>query len=94
MREEFDAHWRETIADVVRYGQETGEFGAIDATEFAITFSALLDGFAIQIALNDPVVDPARAFQASMRFAADTLGFDWTLTKARPAAAGGRRTKK
>jgi hypothetical protein len=22
VREEFDAHWRQTIADVVRYGQE------------------------------------------------------------------------
>ena len=34
----------------------------LDATEFAITLSALLDGFAIQIALDDPVVDPQRAF--------------------------------
>ena len=43
---------------VVRDGQESGEFEDIDAADFSITFSALLDGFAIQIALDDPVVDP------------------------------------
>ena len=94
VREEFDAHWRQTIADVVRYGQGTGEFGDVDATDFAITLSALLDGFAIQIALNDPVVDPVRAFQAAMNYSAQTLGFEWTPTKARRLPSGPRKTKK
>ena len=31
-------------------------------TSFAITFAALLDGLSIQVALEDPVVDPDRAF--------------------------------
>jgi len=78
VREEFDAHWRETIADIVRGGQASGEFVELDATEFAITLSALLDGLAVQIALDDPVVDPQRAFRATMRFASQTLGFPWT----------------
>jgi AcrR family transcriptional regulator len=77
VREEFDSHWRETIADIVRGGQASGEFIELDATEFAITLSALLDGLAIQIALYDPVVDPQRAFRATMRFASQTLGFPW-----------------
>jgi AcrR family transcriptional regulator len=94
VREEFDAHWRATITDVVRQGQATGEFGDIDATEFSITLSALLDGFAIQIALNDPVVDPVRAFEASMRFAAQSLGFDWKPTKESRPAPRGRKAKK
>jgi AcrR family transcriptional regulator len=94
VREEFDAHWRQTIADVVRYGQGTGEFGDVDATDFAITLSALLDGFAIQIALNDPVVDPMRAFQSAMRYSAQTLGFEWTPAKARRVPSGTRKTKK
>ncbi len=94
VREEFDAHWRQTIADVVRDGQSSGEFGNLDADEFAITLSALLDGFAIQIALEDPVVDPRRAFTASMRFAAQSLGFTWkpknTLDKkGRPKSKSG-----
>jgi len=83
VREEFDSHWRETISGVVRDGQRSGEFGEIDAAEFSVTLSALLDGFAIQIALNDPVVEPRRAFEASMRFAAQSLGFTWKSSKAK-----------
>ena len=39
-------------------GQEAGEFGPVDPADFAVVLSALLDGFAIQIALEDPAVDP------------------------------------
>ncbi|HEY2131009.1 MAG TPA: TetR family transcriptional regulator C-terminal domain-containing protein [Streptosporangiaceae bacterium] len=81
VREEFDAHWRETIASVVREGIATGEFEKVDATRFAITLSALLDGFAIQIALEDPAVDPQLAFRSSMDFAAMTLCFAWKPKK-------------
>jgi AcrR family transcriptional regulator len=91
VREEFDNHWRETIASVVRDGQENGEFGPTDADDFSVTLSALLDGLAIQIALDDPVVDPLRAFEASMRFAAQSLGFPWKSTPSRRSAA---RVKK
>ena len=90
MREEFDNHWRETIAGVVRDGQSNGEFGDTDAADFAVTFSALLDGLAIQIALKDPVVDPMRAFDASMRFAAQCLDFAWSPA---PAKRGGGRIR-
>ena len=37
----------------------------------------LLDGLAIQIALDDPVVGPARAFDLCMQFIAEQLGFEW-----------------
>jgi len=77
VRREFDEHWRRTIADVVRDGQKSGEFSDCDATEFAITLSALLDGFAVQSALADPTVDNDRAFRISMEFASGQLGFDW-----------------
>jgi hypothetical protein len=46
--------------------------------DFAVLFSALLDGLAVQIALADPVVDAQRAYELSMRFAAAQLGFAWT----------------
>jgi hypothetical protein len=36
-----------------------------------------LDGFAVQIALEDPVVDARRAFELSMKLAARELGFSW-----------------
>jgi AcrR family transcriptional regulator len=77
VREEFDEHWRETIRSIVREGQATGEFAEVDVEDFAVAFSALLDGLAIQIALEDPVVDERRAFELSMGLASKELGFSW-----------------
>jgi AcrR family transcriptional regulator len=78
VRRKFDERWRETISSTVLSGQEAGEFStAVDAAEFAVTLSALLDGMAVQIALEDPDVPPARAYDLAMRYAAGQLGFDW-----------------
>src|SRR5215213_6583504 len=46
------------IANVVREGQAAGEFRAVDPEGFALTLGALMDGFAIQLALHDPAVTP------------------------------------
>jgi AcrR family transcriptional regulator len=94
VRREFDEHWRRTISDLVAEGQRDGEFRDVDATDFAIALSALLDGFAVQSALADPVVDSDRAFRLSMRFAANELGFDWAPRRgraSRPKPSGRRR---
>ncbi|HTX62597.1 MAG TPA: TetR family transcriptional regulator C-terminal domain-containing protein [Acidimicrobiales bacterium] len=79
VREQFDEHFRQTIRDIVRLGVDQGEFkGAdVDEDDFSIALSALLDGFAIQIALDDPLVDEHRAFELTMRVAARELGFAW-----------------
>jgi AcrR family transcriptional regulator len=77
LRERDDERWRAMIGSVVREGQEAGEFRDLDPDNFAILLCSLLDGFAIQIALTDPVVDPARAFELCMLFIADQLGFTW-----------------
>jgi AcrR family transcriptional regulator len=55
-RERLDRRWREAIADIVRDGQADGEFGDADADDVALFLSALMDGFAIQLALGDPAV--------------------------------------
>jgi AcrR family transcriptional regulator len=86
VREEFDEHWRETISGIVREGQASGEFSAVDADDFAVSFSATLDGFAVQIALDDPVVDARRAFGLSMRLAARELGFSWSGSANEPVS--------
>jgi AcrR family transcriptional regulator len=90
VRQKFDERWRETIRDLVREGQDAGEFGSVDAEDFAVTLSALLDGLAVPIALEDPEVTPARAFELTMRFAAGQLGFDWQPRR-RARKARGRR---
>lgn len=78
VRQEFDDHWRRTIADLVTDGIGSGEFDKVDAEDFAVALSALIDGFAVQSALSDPVVDGERAFRLSMKFAAAELGFEWS----------------
>jgi AcrR family transcriptional regulator len=55
-RERLDRRWREALADVIREGQATGEFGGDDAEDLALLLGALLDGYAIQLALGDPAV--------------------------------------
>ena len=78
VRQKFDERWRETIIAQVLAGQEAGEFGPVNAGDFAVSLSALLDGLAIQIALGDPSVTTGRAFELSMRFVAGQLGFAWS----------------
>ncbi len=89
VREEFDEHFRQTIRDIIRFGIEQGEFAVVDEDDFAAGFSALLDGFAIQIALDDPVVDARRAFDLAMRIAARELGFAWEAQR----GSGARRNR-
>ena len=78
VRQKFDERWRDLICSLVLAGQEAGEFGPVDPVDFAVLFSALLDGLAVQIALADPAVTTAKAFGLCMRFAAGQLGFTWT----------------
>ena len=85
VRQKFDERWRDLICSLVVAGQEAGEFGPVDPVDFAVLFSALLDGLAVQIALADPAVDVSRAFELAMTFAATQLGFTW-----KPPRAGRR----
>jgi AcrR family transcriptional regulator len=94
-RIELDQRWRDTIAQVVRDGQASGEIGDVDADAFAITFSALIDGLSIQVALQDPVVDPDRAFAIAMAFAARELDVAWRPRRgAQKAAPSGRSRRR
>ena len=87
VRQKFDERWRQLIYSLVVQGQEAGEFGPVDPADFALLLSALMDGLAIQIALSDPSVDEAKAYELTMLFAASQLGFTWT-----PSRGPGRRS--
>jgi AcrR family transcriptional regulator len=89
VRRKFDERWREAIRTIVLAGQEAGEFAQVDPEDFAITLSALLDGMAVQIALEDTDVQPSRAYDLAMRYAAGQLGFEW-----KAAAAQERRSQR
>jgi AcrR family transcriptional regulator len=73
-RADLDGRWREAIAEVVRYGQERGEFGAAEPEGFAALLASLLDGLAVQIALKDKVVTAKRAEELSLAFVERELG--------------------
>lgn len=77
VRRKSDERWREVIVSLVLAGQAAGEFASVDADEFSIFISALLDGLTVQIALDDPVVDPVSAFELCMRYISEHLGFRW-----------------
>jgi AcrR family transcriptional regulator len=87
VRQKFDERWRQLIYSLVVQGQEAGEFGPVDPADFALLLSALMDGLAIQIALGDPSVDEAKAYELTMVFAASQLGFTWTPRR-RPIGRG------
>ncbi len=65
-RAELDARWRSMIMDAVKSAELDTD---IDVRMFALEFSALLDGLSIQVALDDPEVDSAVAYDIAMRFA-------------------------
>ena len=96
VRRSSDERWREVLVSLVREGQEAGEFISVDAREFSIFLSALLDGMTVQIALDDPVVDPVSAFELCMRYISEHLGFPWApsgraFVNASAAGAGAGR---
>jgi AcrR family transcriptional regulator len=84
VRQKSDERWRELISSLVQAGQQSGEFCEADPDSFAICLSALLDGLAIQIALDDPAIGPVGAFELSMQFAAERLGFSWAPREREP----------
>ena len=84
-RADLDGRWRGTIAEVVRYGQERGEFGPADPERFAVLMGSLLDGLSVQIALRDAEVTPGRVRELAVTLAERELGC--TLPDAAGAAA-------
>lgn len=89
LRQRDDERWREMVSGLVADGQQAGEFAVVDPEGFAILLCSLLDGLAIQIALDDPVVSPERAFELCMHFIADQLGFEWKSSQR--GRSGGRQ---
>ncbi len=77
-RELLDRRWVQTIAEMIRYGRQTGEFptDARDADDLAMQFSAMTDGLAIQVLLNDTVMTPKRMYDICLDVAERLIGFD------------------
>jgi AcrR family transcriptional regulator len=73
----LDRRQRTLIADIVRDGQEAGEFRAdVDPDDFALVLSGLLDGLGVQVTLGQPDVTPARMVDSCITLASSELGCD------------------
>jgi hypothetical protein len=74
-RRKLDQHWRDAISTVVSEGVASGEFRSLNVDDFTIRLTALVDGLAIQVALEDSEVDPGRMLRLCLGYAASELGF-------------------
>jgi AcrR family transcriptional regulator len=71
----LDRRQRQLIADIVREGQESGEFtDDADPDDFALTLSGLLDGLGVQVTLGQPDVTSERMVDCCLALAATQLG--------------------
>ena len=76
-REDEDRRWRVLLTEIVERGQEAGAFRAeVDASAFVRTLFALLEGFLVQLVLEDSEVTEPFALEQSMRYLAEQLDFD------------------
>jgi hypothetical protein len=71
-RAQQDTRWRSMIAGIVGDLQFDDASGA---WRFAVSFGALLDGLAIQVALHDTAVGPEAARDIAMSYASTVLGW-------------------
>jgi hypothetical protein len=89
-RARLDDQMRATIAGIVRDGIKTGEFQKVDPSRFAVMLSALIDGLAIQVLLQDPAVSALTMRDLCLDTAASQLG---TTMKSLVGAAPAKRER-
>lgn len=79
---ELDRRWVGMLADLVRSGQEAGEFSdEVDPVDFAVRYGAMMDGLAIKVVAGIDGMDAERLLAACNAMAAREL--DVQATKAR-----------
>jgi AcrR family transcriptional regulator len=66
--------WTAHIVQVVREGQDRGEFAAVPPDLFALRLTALMDGLAIMVVTGAGQVSRRRMLEESRRWAAEQLG--------------------
>jgi AcrR family transcriptional regulator len=57
---ELERRWIDLLLEVIEYGRARGELAVDDAEDFAVRFSALMDGLMLQVVTGSPTVDRER----------------------------------
>jgi AcrR family transcriptional regulator len=91
-RESLDRRWRAALRRVVVEGVAAGVFRPADVAATTLRLCSLMDGLAIQLALADPGMTPARFRRLWLEAAALELGVPAGTFRAGRARNGGRRT--
>ncbi|HXE98793.1 MAG TPA: TetR family transcriptional regulator C-terminal domain-containing protein [Solirubrobacterales bacterium] len=88
-RQRLDDRWRDRIAEVVRAGQELGEFAGEDGIDVATIIASLLDGLAVQATLDDRGITPERMRDLALSAAELLLGCELAPQDRDAIAPGG-----
>jgi AcrR family transcriptional regulator len=74
--EVLDRRWRQSIADIIRSGRETGEFpDGSDADDIGLQLGSMIDGMAIQVLMHESQLDAPTMKRMCMEVAAKLIGF-------------------
>jgi AcrR family transcriptional regulator len=68
---ELDRRWIGLLVELVEYGVSTGEFTVAEPADFAIRFSALMDGLMLQVVAGSTSMDRAHMLAICARAAAE-----------------------
>jgi AcrR family transcriptional regulator len=90
-RRRLDDRWRAQIAEVIRDGQDAGEFEDADADEVALVLASLIDGLAVQVTLGDPAVSPEGMLARALDIAERLLQADLEPSSQRAVSAAAVR---
>jgi AcrR family transcriptional regulator len=84
-RVELDSRWRDLLERLVVEGQRSGDVKRdVDARQFALSFTIVLDGLSTQVALEDPEITSGIAYDIGMEFAEQRLGLTPSKRRAKP----------
>jgi AcrR family transcriptional regulator len=74
----FNDRWWQTIAEVVRFGRDAGEFPATaaDPNAIAVRLAALTSGLAVHVVLGNPGRTPEHYVEMALAAASAELGCD------------------
>jgi hypothetical protein len=70
----LDRRWRGALREVIAAGMASGDFRPADPAASTLRLASLMDGLAIQLALEDPGMTPARFRRLWLDGAAIELG--------------------
>lgn len=85
----FQHRWRQTLDDIVQYGNRRGEWKVLDPAGASQRLAALTDGLAVHMVLGHPDYTPARYVEMALTAASLELGCDLAALRRGAAACLG-----